>query len=97
MIQTPRMPMEIKYGTRFRKNYKEADRHIKTAFEQTLELFFYQQDPSLRNHALRGKFVGYRSINVTDDVRAIFKVTQTGKKTIIIFHMLGTHEQLYKK
>ncbi len=96
MTQTLPMQTEIKYGTRFREQYSKADKKIKTAFAQTLEMFLEDSNhSSLRNHQLREKLAGYRSIDVTDDWRAVFKEKHTGKQKIIIFHMLGTHENLY--
>ena len=90
------MQTEIKYGTRFRKHYSKADKKIKTAFAQTLEVFLEDPNhPQLRNHALRNKYFGYRSINITEDWRAVFKIKHIGKQKIIVFHMLGTHEDLY--
>ena len=96
MTQTLPMQTEIKYGTRFRKQYLKADKKIKTAFEGTLELFL--EDPkhsSLRDHALEEKFAGYRSIDVTGDWRAVFKEKMLGKRKVTTFHMLGTHKDLY--
>ncbi|MGI8419059.1 MAG: type II toxin-antitoxin system RelE/ParE family toxin [Candidatus Levyibacteriota bacterium] len=90
--------MEIRYGIRFRKHYKNADKKIKAVFEQTLEIFLENPNhPVLRNHALRERYAGYKSINVTDDWRAIFEEKQTKKQRIIIFHLLGTHKELYKE
>ena len=50
-------------------------------------------DITLRNHALKGKYLGYRSIDVTGDVRLLYK-QQNGD--IYIFAFIGTHSQLYK-
>ena len=92
----PPMQTEIKYGTRFRKQYLKSDKTIKTAFAQTIEMFLEDSNhPSLRNHQLRKKFAGYRSIDITDDWRALFKIKKGKTKTIITFHILGTHSQLY--
>ncbi len=91
------MQMEIRYGTRFRRQYLKADKNIKTAFAHTLEMFLENTSHlSLRNHALRKKFTGYRSIDVTDDWRALFKVKESKTQTVITFHILGTHQQLYR-
>lgn len=86
------MPTEIKYTTRFRKQYKRADQTIKIAFGHVLELFL--EDPNhlaLRNHSLREKFAGYRSRDVTEDWRAIYRE----EKDRILFITLGTHKELY--
>lgn len=91
------MQMEIRYGTRFRRQYQKADKKIKAAFSQTLEVFI--EDPNhatLRNHALKEKFAGYRSIDITGDYRAVFKEIKAGKQRMITFYMIGTHKDLYR-
>lgn len=86
----------IKYTPLFSKQRKAAPFDIKIAFRETLELFLENPTyPHLRNHALREKYTGYRSINVTDDWRALFKVKESSTQTVITFHILGTHTQLY--
>lgn len=50
-------------------------------------------DFRLRNHALKGKYLGYRSIDISGDVRALYKVRGN---TLIVFGFIGTHSQLYK-
>lgn len=57
----------IKYTTLFNKQRKAAPVEIKIAFRETLELFLDDpKSPHLRNHELREKFSGYRSIDVTN-------------------------------
>lgn len=90
------MQTEIKFGSRFRKRYRLADRKIKTAFDHSLEVFLEDANhPSLRDHPLHDKYYGYRSIDVTEDWRAIYKVNQSSKRKVVTFHMLGTHKELY--
>ena len=85
--------MEIKYNSRFSKQYAKSNNKVKTAFNSRLKLFLQNpHQPLLRNHALTGSYKGYRSINVTGDWRAIY----SEKNGIIIFEALGTHSQLYK-
>jgi len=88
----------IEYSKRFDKQRKAAPIEIKTAFREALALFIEDQNyPFLRNHALRGKYIGFRSIDVSEDWRAIYKKKQTKSKTTITFHLIGTHKKLYKK
>ena len=47
--------------------------------------------PTLRNHALKGKYKEYRSIDITGDVRALY-LQQDNEA---IFDAVGTHSQLY--
>lgn len=88
----------IKYSKIFDKQRKSAPLEIKTAFREARELFRDNPShPSLRNHALREQFAGYRSVDVTDDWRALFKTKKSKKQTVITFYVLGTHTKLYRK
>lgn len=77
----------------FDKQHSRLSPKIKWHFQQRLSLFITDPfDPALRNHLLRGKYKGYRSINVTGDVRALYIVKGS---SVIIFSVIGTHSQLY--
>ena len=67
--------MNIKYSTTFKKQYKKAPRKIQEKVKERISLFV--QNPTnqlLNNHALTGKFQGYRSINITGNWRAIYSI-----------------------
>ncbi|MGH7142493.1 MAG: type II toxin-antitoxin system RelE/ParE family toxin [Candidatus Saccharimonadales bacterium] len=86
--------MVIETTKAFDKQYAKLNVKIKTAFKGRVELF--KGNPfnrRLRNHALKGKYLGHRSIDITGDVRALYT---TQGDTIIIFGFIGTHSQLYK-
>lgn len=86
----------INYTSLFNKQRKAAPLEIKIAFRETLELFLDNPlHPQLRNHSLKEEYSGYNSIDVTDNWRALFKVRESETQTIITFHILGTHEELY--
>ena len=86
----------IRYTALFNKQRKAAPLEIKIAFREMRELFLDSfNHPYLRNHALRERFSDYRSIDITDDWRALFKVKKSKTQTVITFHILGTHTQLY--
>jgi mRNA-degrading endonuclease YafQ of YafQ-DinJ toxin-antitoxin module len=86
----------IEFTPFFDKQRKAAPLEIKEAFLETLALFLAHPDhPTLRNHLLKEKFAGYRSIDVTEDWRAVFKETYAGERKLITFHMIGTHHELY--
>ncbi len=86
----------IEFTSLFQKQHKASSRNVKFAFIEALALFLVDpQHLTLRNHTLKGTLSGYRSIDVTSDVRAIFKLRITGQTTIITFHMIGTHVELY--
>jgi addiction module RelE/StbE family toxin len=86
----------IEYSERFIKQLTAAPDTVKAAFRDTIILF--ATDPhhkSLRNHPLQGKLAGYRSIDVTEDWRAVFREKKAGEGTVTYFYKIGTHRQLY--
>lgn len=89
--------IQIEYTSLFNKQRGAVSVEIKKAFLETLRLYVVEPDhPALRNHPLHGKFTGFRSIDVTEDYRALFRETTTpGGKKIAIFHLIGTHKELY--
>ena len=85
--------MKIYFHKNFEKKIKKLDRKIKKQFCSRLILFEKNPfAPQLNNHALKGKFVGYRSINITGDFRAIFKQLD---RDSIEFSTIDTHGNLY--
>jgi len=90
--------MVVKFSRRFEKQYDKTDESIRLAFEKRLKLFFRDQfHPLLYNHPLKGKLLGYRSISITGDWRAVFsEILDSKEDQIVIFEMIGTHSQLYK-
>lgn len=94
-INNPR----IVFSSKFNAQLTKAPNAIKIAFGETLELFLenpLEPHPNLRSHPLKEQYSGYQSINVTDDWRALFKIRESKLKTVITFHILGTHAQLYE-
>ncbi|MBI5134821.1 type II toxin-antitoxin system mRNA interferase toxin, RelE/StbE family [Candidatus Uhrbacteria bacterium] len=86
--------MTIHFHTRFKKQLQTAPTKIQAALYERLGSF--QRDPfdsRLSNHALQGMYLGYRSIDVTGDWRAIYKVLSDDA---FVFLFLGTHSQLYR-
>jgi len=47
----------------------------------------------LSNHALTGRWDGYRSINISGDLRAVYEMID---KDMVYFVAFGSHSQLYK-
>jgi addiction module RelE/StbE family toxin len=86
--------MRVDYSKRFQKDIKRADKKIRLAFADRLELFIEDKfHPLLNNHALTGEYAGCRSINVTGDIRAVFE--EFAKGDIVYFITIGSHSQLY--
>jgi len=85
--------MIIKTTKHFDKQYAKLSPKLKQQFNTRLTVFV--TDPfseAFRNHALKGKYLGYRSIDIGGDVRAIYT---TKGEVVIIFGFIGTHCQLY--
>lgn len=90
--------MKIVYDPVFIKNLKKVNVRIRKSFKERILLFSI--DPhnlQFDNHALREKYAGYRSIDITADYRAIYKERHLGEEIIAYFTDLGTHEQSYGK
>ena len=85
--------MVIETTKAFDKQYAKLNIKVKVSFKRRLELFKANPfDISLRNHSLKGRYLGYRSIDITGNIRALYT---TQGDTIIIFGFIGTHSQLY--
>jgi addiction module RelE/StbE family toxin len=84
----------IEFTLLFNKQRKAAPLKIKQAFRDALDLFAENPNhQALRNHPLTGKYAGFRSIDVTGDWRALYRI----ESERIIFVEIGTHPQLYGK
>lgn len=81
----------------FHRNFKKRFQKLKTSerlkLKDRLELFLIDTfNPVLNNHPLKGKYVGYRSINIGGDLRAIYKQA----KDVAIFVAVDKHSHLYR-
>jgi len=86
--------MIIETTKSFDKQYSKLNDKVKNSFKTRVEIFKNNPfDERLRNHALKGKYIGYRSIDVTGNVRALYTIEGD---LVIIFGFIGTHSQLYK-
>jgi len=84
--------MIIDFHKGFTKDFRKLPPKIKTKFQERLLLFEKDEfDPVLNNHALKGKWLGYRSINVTGNIRAIFKRDSQS----VLFVTMDSHSNLY--
>ena len=85
--------VKIEYTSKFTKQYKKLAPKIQTRFLERQRLFITKPtNPQLHDHALVGKYQGYRSINITGDIQALY--IKRGD-IIIIFAFIGSHSQLY--
>ena len=86
--------MNIDYSKSFDKQFAKLSKLEKQLAVDTIELFI--EDPfsdDLRNHPLKDKWVNYRSITVTDDLRLHYRVI---KKDTALFVAVGTHDEQYR-
>lgn len=85
--------MRIKLHKNFEKQYKKLRLTEKKKFKERRDLFLEDEfDPILNNHALKGKYLDYRSINITGDLRAIYKKDDDN----FIFVAISSHSNLYR-
>ncbi|MCK5059883.1 MAG: type II toxin-antitoxin system mRNA interferase toxin, RelE/StbE family [Candidatus Pacebacteria bacterium] len=81
-------------SSRFRKQFKKSPKKIYlAAFDRLVVLEKSEFDVVLNSHKLSGKYAGYRSINITGDIRIVYKRVPNGFYLVAI----GTHSELYKK
>ena len=77
---------------KFNKQFKQLPKKIKERFEQRIRIFI--RDPysvELNNHPLTAEWAGYRSIDITGNIRAVYKT----KDETSTFVAIGSHSQLY--
>jgi addiction module RelE/StbE family toxin len=85
--------MKIRFHKNFEKQYKKLKEAQKEKTQERLILFLESpHDPVLGNHPLKGKYTGYRSINITGDLRAVYKFINEQE---CIFVAIDTHSNLY--
>ncbi len=88
--------MKIKYSPNFLKKFRKLNVRIRKSFNKRMTIFKDSpQDPQLGNHLLEREYLGYRSIDITADWRAVYKEAEILEETIAYFIDIGTHEQLY--
>ena len=77
----------------FEKKYAKLSKKMKEIFKERRNLFLEDvRNPLLDAHQLHGVRDGYKSFNVTGDVRVIYKEIMEG---IFLFVDIGSHEDLY--
>ncbi|MBI2053344.1 MAG: type II toxin-antitoxin system mRNA interferase toxin, RelE/StbE family [Candidatus Sungbacteria bacterium] len=86
--------MTPKFHRRFIKQYRKLPKTHQEKCDARLLIFEKNSsDPMLRNHALTGKYLGYRSIDITGSLRAIYRLLD---QDIAYFIAVDTHPNLYK-
>jgi addiction module RelE/StbE family toxin len=79
----------------FVRSYQKLTEHERKSTDSALALFvrnpFAQE---LRNHKLKGRYKGFRSISAGFDLRILYR--EEGNHAIIVLVNVGTHEQVYR-
>jgi len=85
--------MRINYHKNFKKSFSKLSVKNQEEFRRRIELFAINQfDQQLNNHPLKGKYTGYRSINIAGDLCAAYKLIDN---EIYFFVEIGTHSEIY--
>ena len=78
---------------KFKKQYKKLNQNEQQRTKERLAIFQNNKfDMILNNYPLKGDYKNYNSINITGDLRAIYR---TDENDSYIFVKLGTYSQLY--
>ncbi len=81
------------FSKRFKKNFAKLRGTFQARVGERLKLFSEDNFSAiLQNHKLHGKYEEYRSINVTADIRIIFR--KMGEDRYFLLD-IGTHSELY--
>ena len=84
--------MKIDLDRSFLKDLKKLDKNIQQKFYDRVTLLLENPfHPLLNNHTLHGVYAGFRSINISGDIRALYLESPS----IYMFSRIGTHSQLY--
>jgi len=84
--------MKIVTHHRFDKSFRKLQPKLQSKFYKQLEILSRNIiDHRLNNHALTGKYLGYRSFDVMGDIRVIFEHVNN---ELIKLVNIGTHSQL---
>lgn len=84
--------MTIRLHKNFKKQFNKLTESQKRKFRERRDIFLQDEfHPVLNNHALKGKYQGYRSINVSGDIRVIYIKNSED----ILFVAIGSHSSLY--
>jgi addiction module RelE/StbE family toxin len=86
--------VQIELHKNFVKSYRKLPFKVQEKFKERKDLFLQDPfHPLLRNHALKGKYGGCRSVDITGDIRLIFTYRNDFTS---VFLEIGSHSELYE-
>ncbi len=81
------------YARRFVRNFKRLPPALKERVRERQTIFIVdRQHYLLRDHALQGKLLGYRSFSITGDISVLYEAISV---STLRFIDIGTHHELY--
>lgn len=86
--------MNVVFHKNFQKMFKKLPSNVQCKVDERIQMFV--KDPNngqLRGHAINVPYKNSRSIDITGDYRAIYKLVD--KETALFTHV-GTQSQLYR-
>lgn len=85
--------MIIRLHKNFKKQFNKLTESQKRKFRERRYIFLQDEfNPILNNHALKGGYQGYRSVNISGDIRVIYRRENPEG---ILFVAIGSHSSLY--
>ena len=91
------MKYEIDYSTKFKKDYKIIKKrgYNISLLRKTIEILANGQElpPEYKDHALKGKFSGYRECHITSDWLFVYKIENN--MLMLFLSRTGTHSDLF--
>lgn len=85
--------MEYFLSKSFQKQFKKLPKKTKEKAIVQLQMFVMNpMDYRLRNHRLSGAWAGYKSTDITGDIRAVYKEVD---ERVMRFDAIGSHSELY--
>lgn len=86
--------MIVRFHKNFEKRFNQLRKNEQSKFKNRINIFLCDAfNPALNNHPLKGRYLGYRSINISGDLRAIYKCVA---KEMIVFVNIDNHGNLYQ-
>jgi addiction module RelE/StbE family toxin len=86
--------MQYILSKQFQKDFSKLPKRTQEKALLALELFMTESThQSLRVHALRGKWTGHYSLDVSGDVRALYFIIEID---LVRFVAIGSHSELYR-
>jgi mRNA interferase YafQ len=86
--------MNIDFTKSFNKQFEKLPQKLQERAKAAVTLFLEDMETSsLRNHPLKGEWLGYRSISAGGDLRLHFKLINQNS---VLFVAVGSHSQLYR-